>query len=168
MKRQDIISIIVTFLVGVVVGSYLYLYGFAPQYNTLIDSASNTGQLVIAGEAYGGCARGGICATFQVTNDGTFKAFPTQAREAERVVQTGKISTSLYQQFRASLTSGTLTRLAAPVTPKDCASHTDGIDYQLRIFFGDEQFTLDTCTTALADNLEQQILLDKLVIEMNI
>ena len=168
MKRQDIISSIVTFVVGAVVGSYLYLYGFAPQFKTLIDSAGSSGQLVIVGEAYGGCSRGSICTSFQVANDGSFRTFPTVAIGAERKVKTGQVSADLYKELRTALSKDALIALSKPVAGSNCSSYGDGVDYRLRVTAGDEQFVLDTCTTALANERDMSLLFSDMNEEINI
>ncbi len=159
---------IVTFVVGMVVGSYLYLYGFAPQYNTLLKSVETSGELVIVGEAYGGCARGSICPSFQVASDGRYQAFPAATILADREVVTGLVSVALYKDLRDRFSQAGLAALAIPVTPNNCDSYRDGIDYRLRISAGDEQFLLDTCTTALASERAALQLLTNLVAEMGI
>ena len=56
MKRQDILSILITFTVGLLAGGYLYLTGFAPTVATLeVPSAEKLNELVIESEVYGGC-----------------------------------------------------------------------------------------------------------------
>ncbi len=150
MHRSDIISIVVTFLVGMVVGVYLYLFGFAQQFDVLEEISDSGGEeLVINGEAYGGCARGGGCGTFQVAGDGAFTSFPPVAVGDERLRRTGRVDEVLWDELSLILTPLRLRELATEAPSGDCASFYDGIDYRFYIDRGDERFLIDTCTTLL-------------------
>jgi hypothetical protein len=78
MKRQDLLTILITFCMGVIFGFYIYLAGFAPA-NERITTAleTNVDGLVITGEAYGGCIQVGNCPRFNIASDGSYRYFYT-------------------------------------------------------------------------------------------
>lgn len=168
MKRQDIINIVVTFIVGVIVGAYLFVYGFNPQYEQVTNWTEEVGTFSVAGEAYGGCKRGGICASFQITDRGAYKTFPAVSAGEERIPTEGILPSAVYRDLRNAFTGDSLVVLEEPVTSNGCASATNGIDYRLRVSLSSEQFVLDTCTTALADDKPTRDLIKKLVSTMSL
>jgi len=149
MRRQDIATILVTFIVGALVGGYLYLYGFSTQFAPL-GELTEVETFTIIAEAYGGCERGGFCAEFQLASDGTFRAFPAALRQEDRMLREGEVERDVIRGLRDTFTADYLFKLSDPVASVDCASFVDGLDYRYRIIRGDEQYLLDTCDTALA------------------
>jgi hypothetical protein len=163
MRRSDIVSILVTFIVGVFVGSYLYLFGFTQQFSFFGELTQDKHSLTIFGEAYGGCMRGGLCASFQLAPDGTFASFPAAADLEVRIKEDGEISSDLRRELRETFTTEYLFALSEDITPEMCESFYDGIEYRYRISVGDEQYLLDTCDTALANDEDAQALLQRLL-----
>jgi hypothetical protein len=149
MRRHDIVAIIGTLLIGMFAGGYLYLYGFSAQFAPLGELAEVETFTVFA-EAYGGCERGGMCAAFQLESDGSYRTLAATAAGEERVRREGEVAGSVMRELRDVFTPEYLFRLSDPITPVDCASYVDGIDYRYRIIRGDEQYHLDTCDTALS------------------
>ncbi|MBY0310077.1 hypothetical protein K2Q16_02960 [Patescibacteria group bacterium] len=163
MRRQDIVSILITFVVGVCVGSYLYLYGFSQQFSFFGELTKDTDALVIVGGAYGGCERGGLCASFQLATDGTYASFPAAGDREARIKEEGEISAPLLRELRDTFTVDYLSALEQSITPEMCETYTDGIEYRFRIAVGEEQFELDSCDTALANDAAAQDLLQRLL-----
>ncbi len=149
MRRQDLMAILGTFFVGVLVGGYLYLYGFSTQFAPL-GELTEVETFTVLAEGYGGCERGGFCATFQLESDGTFRAFPAAFEREERIRREGEVASGVMGELRDVFTPDYLFALSEPVDPVDCASFVDGVDYRYRIIRGDEQYLLDTCDTALS------------------
>lgn len=163
MRRSDIINILVTFVVGMFVGSYLYLFGFSQQFTFFGELTKDTGGLMIFGEAYGGCERGGICASFRLNSDGTYASFPAAADREARIKEEGEISGELRRTLRETFLPDYLFALSKEITPEMCESFYDGVEYRYRISVGDEQYLLDTCDTALANDTDAQVLLQTLL-----
>jgi len=78
MKRQDLLTILITFAMGIVLGFYIYVTGFATnnQRESVSPDEAESG-LIITGEAYGGCQRVGNCPSFNIAVDGTYRYFYT-------------------------------------------------------------------------------------------
>lgn len=163
MRRQDIISILVTFVIGVFVGSYLYLFGFSQQFTFFGELTKDANALMIFGEAYGGCERGGLCGSFQLASDGTYASFPAVADREARMKEEGEIPADLRRALRETLTDDYLFELSKIIIPEMCETYRDGIDYRFRISIGEEQYLLDSCDTELANDVAAQALLQRLL-----
>lgn len=151
ISRQDLLSIMITFSVGVVAGMYIYVVGFVPRVEQFQDYIEPPEQaLAIVGEQYGGF-RGGEAPSFQITADNTYRFIaPAPFGVVVEPVQ-GELDVAWRRPLRPYLNADTLTAAAAPRSG-DCASFVDGIDYRYRITLDGLVYELDTCTTALLDN----------------
>ena len=90
MKKQDILSIVMTFFVGVLAGSYLYIVGFAPTVATLaVPSQEKLDALVIESDVYGGCRDD--CPSFQLLGDGSYRYLYTSDLSEPQSIADGKI-----------------------------------------------------------------------------
>lgn len=143
-----------TFLMGMLVGAYVYVSIYAPAYESGTDSDAEVGadSFVIDAQMYGGCSEAGACASFRLV-DGrsySFAAYP----EAE--VKEGKLSRAIEEELRAVLSEASLIENARPIAPSSCDAYVDGIDYSYTVMLNGETYQLDTCTTSLARNLQLQ------------
>ena len=89
-----------TFAMGLIVGFYVYLVGFAPaaeRVETAIESA--TASLTITGEAYGGCLRSSSCPSFNIATDGTYRYFYTPRGADAAVLREGTLPFGLQQDL---------------------------------------------------------------------
>jgi hypothetical protein len=146
MKRQDILSILITFMVGVVAGGYLYLVGLAPTVATLgVPSQERVESLVIESEVYGGCRD--ACPSFQVLGDGSYRYLYSVAYDEPQVIQSGSLSSALRRELQRSITLEALRAQSQSITPSVCSSYSDGIDVRYTITKNGEEFILDTCGT---------------------
>jgi len=72
MKKSDLVSIGITFLVGIFAGGYLYLVGFASVITYItVPSEEKLSELSVTADMYGGCRN--ACSSFQITADGVYK-----------------------------------------------------------------------------------------------
>ncbi|MCA9362219.1 hypothetical protein KC906_02495 [Candidatus Kaiserbacteria bacterium] len=146
MRKEDKLSIGITFVVGFFVGGYLYLTnfaGFASQIATPdIEAVS---EFVIVSDVYGGCRE--VCPSFQVQNDGSYRYLFTPGYGEDQVLRQGVLPRELERELRAVLTPAALMRQAAPIEPLICNSYTDGIDVIYEITLDGEEYTLDSCGT---------------------
>ena len=149
MKKQDALSIIITFLVGVVAGVYMYLGNAAGWLAELAtpDATEVATAFVIVGDVYGGCRT--ACPSFQVSHDGSYRYLYTPAAGAEQVLREGTLPRQLQRQLTDSLTPAALAAQSQAIQPAVCNSYTDGIDVVYDISYAGEQYTLDSCGTAV-------------------
>ena len=121
MKRQDVLTILITFVMGVVFGFYVYLVGFAPtsdRVSTVIQD--DAGSLVITGEAYGGCLRSGNCPTFNIAADGSYRYFYTPLGTDEQVLREGVLPLTLQQQLDRNVVQSALNTQSRMIQPVFC------------------------------------------------
>ncbi len=155
VKTQDKLTILSAFLVGIIAGSYLYLVGFAPEFeNKLVPFASEEEagdyDFTITGDMYGGM-RAGVPPAFELKSDGEYHYVPFMETTASgQAPQTGVIPTSLLTNVNKALSAADLSALAKPVEKDMCAMMVDGIDYKYTVNVGDAEYRLDTCTTVFS------------------
>ncbi len=148
IKRQELLSVLVTFLIGFIAGAYLYLVGYAPQFQASqgVDDAE-TSELVIVGQMYGGM-RVGLPPSFQVNEDGTYRYLPfSENPDVPAPAVSGELPSDLRRAVVGALSERALTAAATEVTPEMCAQMVDGVDYRYLISFGGTEYRLDTCGT---------------------
>jgi hypothetical protein len=77
IKRQDKLTVLSALLIGIIAGSYLYLVGFAPEFQSGqgVEDQDDTVDFMIVGEMYGGM-RAGIPPSFQLEGDGSYRYVP--------------------------------------------------------------------------------------------
>jgi len=146
MKKSDTLSILITFLVGIVVGVYLYVVGFAPTVATLeVPSQERIEALVIESDVYGGCRD--ACPSFQVLGDGSYRYLYSVSFDEPQVIESGTIPFALRRDLRKNLTSEALEAQSQPIAPAVCNSFSDGIDVRYRVTREGKEYVLDTCGT---------------------
>ncbi len=157
---------IITFLIGVTAGGYLYLIGFAPQ----IEKASEYFEsdprevdagFLLSGERYGGCERADACASFQVRADGTFSYLSTGVLSGGTPI-TGELPRAVLLSLREAATKENLRAAAKEQGSDTCSSFVDGTDYRYEITLNTVVYDLDTCYTAFSHQSEIGLALDKL------
>lgn len=162
MRGQDIVAIVGTFILGLATGWYLFVFGFSLQFGDLTEFVEAE-PIIIIGEAYGGCERGGGCASYRIADDGTYRAFagaPDQT--VARELKEGKVPVDWQRDLRRTFSHETLEELAQSYNKTTCRSYADGIEYRYRIELGETTYELDTCTTRLATDADARALLQDL------
>ncbi len=150
-KKQDIIVLISSFIIGIIAGSYFFISGFAPTFEEAElpsnNSTTATDALVIESEQYGGLRVAGSVPTFRLTNDGVYRYVPLTPAGETVSPATGMIRASTMADLVASINATVLADSAAPYTPEFCAQMVDGVDYRYTITWKGETYKLDTCGT---------------------
>ncbi len=149
MKRQDILSILITFLVGLIAGGYLYLTGFAPTVAKLeVPSAETFQSFEVVSEVYGGCRS--ACPSFQVLGDGSYRYLYSTSFDDEQILQTGTLPFDMRRNLQRTLEAEVLRVQSRKTTPALCESFSDGFDVRYQITIAGEEYSLDTCGTAVS------------------
>jgi hypothetical protein len=148
MKSQDLLSVLITFVVGVFAGGYLYLNEAAPVLSKLsVPTVEKVSQFTVVGDVYGGCRD--TCPSFQLVEDGTYRYLYTPAAGAEQVVRAGKLPRELHDRLRSTLITSALETQSSVIQPAICNSYTDGIDILYDITVDGKQYQLNSCGTAV-------------------
>lgn len=153
MKKQDLLSILITFAVGLFAGSYLYLTGFAQiEAEIALPDVVEASQFVVVGDAYGGCRN--TCPSFQVVNDGSYNYLYTPGAGADQVKRQGKLTYELHRKLKNALIESELIRQSRRIEPSTCNSYVDGIDVAYEITLDSKIYVIDSCGTS-ADGQSQ-------------
>ncbi|MFT7644772.1 MAG: hypothetical protein ACI9BF_000429 [Candidatus Paceibacteria bacterium] len=146
MKKADLMSILITFLVGAFAGLYLYVTYFAQVLtNIYIPDIGKVSELSIVGEVYGGCRN--TCPSFQVTNDGSYRYLYTPEVGQSQLFHQGVLPSKLYRQLLSELVKQTLVEQSKVKNPTNCNSYVDGNDVKYEIIIDREVYILDSCET---------------------
>ncbi|MFN3188570.1 MAG: hypothetical protein ACK42D_03475 [Candidatus Paceibacteria bacterium] len=153
MQGKDEVSIAITFIIGFIGGFYFFLTGYAPFVEEVKESVFTQDQatvesLIIIGKQYGGCDRAGLCASFQLEHDGSYRYLPESVLRGA-VPEQGVLPRAVLNEVRSATLPTKLRNAGRPSTTDNCISYVDGIDYSYEIVRNGELFVLDTCTTTL-------------------
>ena len=162
-SKQDIIIMVMTFFVGIFAGFYLYTTAFAPQFDEYVGQTEEVyADFVVGGRQYGGDRMAGTAPSFQVLQNGSYRYQPYAAKDEVSMVKEGTLPRALLNEVKQTLTPTALDMSSGPVVRGDCMSYVDGFDYAYTITLAGENYTLDTCTTALTNDSIVGSTLDKL------
>lgn len=147
MKKDDLLSILITFVVGLFAGGYLYITGFAP-IEAVVSTpiAEEISEFSIVGDVYGGCRN--TCPSFKIVEDGSYRYFYTPAAGAEQSLREGSLPYQLYRNLRNVITESELLKQSRTIVPSTCNSYVDGIDVVYEITLNGRLYIIDSCGTA--------------------
>ncbi len=151
LKKQDKLTVLSAFLIGIIGGSYLYLVGYAPEFQSGqgVETEEEATEFVVIGEMYGGM-RAGTPPSFQIETDGSYRYLPfSDNSEVPSPAVEGAIPRTLLRDLKDMLTDDVLIEGAKPETKEMCAQMVDGIDYRYIVVKDGVEYELDTCTTNL-------------------
>ncbi len=148
MTHQDKLSIMITFVVGFVIGGYVYLAGFLPTYH-LPEAVTPDAyeSFVIVGDSYGSCAENNQCLSFQLL-DRDYRAILGSGDDA--IVVNGSISGALARKLLRTATPEALAQNATPLSIPECRFAETGTDFRMTITRDGRSYTLDSCVSAIA------------------
>jgi len=150
MVHQDKISILITFLVGFMAGMYLYLTGFATTFKLPEVTTENVyKEFVITAEAYGACRADNNCLTFQVLENGTYRALFDDPRGGETIVKEGRIPRSVRKELMSALSTEQLLSDTRTWAVPDCRYGADGTNYKFRVTRDEVNYEMDTCLSVI-------------------
>ncbi len=160
-KRQDVITLLITFVFGICTGGYLYLTAFAPQLDKLTGNTEAIYEdFVVVGNQYGGFR--GTAPSFQVLKDGSFRYVGFAETAGAGVPKEGTVPNALWKEVKKTLDANTLYTESRKIEPATCVSYVDGIDYRYEITRDSVIYSLDTCGTNFSADAATAVALDKL------
>lgn len=169
MEIRDWFILISTFLVGIMSGVYLYATSFAPTYEErdVFDEAAEVPHTpfdVIALQYGGMVPEDYENAFFEVDDSGSYAFTPGGVGVME---QESVLPEVLKRELHDEIATADLKKLSEPIERSDCASFSDGIDYEYNIVRKGEEYTLDTCYTDFSHDSELGRTLEKMWQYMN-
>jgi len=148
LSKQDLMSILLTLGMGFIAGVYLYIVGFGAFMAQLaVPDQGAASEFVIIADMYGGCH--GDCPSFQVRSDGEYRYIYTPQVGQEPILRQGTLPLTLQRELRDVVTTRELRRQSVEVEPENCNSFVDGVDVVYDITLGGEEYTVDSCGTAV-------------------
>ena len=153
MKKQELISILITFIAGFLAGVFLYLTGGAATNESVskVPEAEKLSEFTIVSDVYGGCNQANVCPSFQVLSDGSYRYFHTPPNASEQVLRQGTLPLTLQKELKKVVTATSLSAQSKKITPSLCNSAMDGIDVKYKISLDREEYVIDSCGTAIDD-----------------
>lgn len=148
MKRQDVLSVLITFTAGFIGGAFLYLVHFAELVAPLsnVPSQSATEKFEIISEAYGGCRD--ACPAFQLSADGSYRLEYYEGEFRTRSFKEGTIPRELLKDVQNALKDeDALFEQSEEYEPRECNSYSDGIDLKYQITLQGDEYIIDSCGT---------------------
>ncbi len=148
LSKQDKLSILITFTVGLFAGVYLYVAGFATTFNLPeVSTGDIYTEFVLIGEGYGACELDNTCLSFQLLENGSYRAL-YDAADGTTVVKEAVIPRALRRELTNALTANALT-VESDLIARPCRFGDDGTNYRFEITKEGTEYSLDTCRTAL-------------------
>lgn len=146
ITRQDTVSIVITFAVGLFAGAYLYLTGFATTFEPPQAGESNVyTEFVITAEAYGACDDEHACLAFQVLENGAYRAI--LKADTQTYTKEARIPYAIQRELQSLLTPAALVDLSKPQPAPVCAY--TGTNYRFKITRNEVEYVIDTCASAI-------------------
>jgi hypothetical protein len=150
MTHQDKLSILITFSVGIFAGMYLYLTGFATTFKLPEVTTENVyTEFVVTAESYGACRTERTCLSFQVLENGTYRALLDDPRGGETIVKEGRIPRSIRGEMLKALTSEQLLSDTRTWAVPDCQFGEGGTNYTFRVTRDEVNYEMDTCQSVI-------------------
>lgn len=146
MQKQELLSILITFVVGFLAGAFLYLNVFPTMIQSDgIGSLADQEAFEITSQAYGGCRD--TCPAFQIAADATYRYQYTATVGEDPVLRSGTLPRSLQRDIRREVTARAVAIQTTQIPPQDCPSQVDGIDVRYDITIDGATYRLDSCRT---------------------
>ena len=155
MTRRDIITIIVTFVGGIIIGVYLFFSGFLQTFNSEpnVQTQVEADSFSLVAEVYGGCRD--TCPSFQILSDGTYRYLFTPSAGEDQIIRDGTLPRNIRKNINNYMLNNQLVIQSGEVQPAVCNSYTDGIDIKYTVVLNEQEYILDTCGTAI--DIESQL-----------
>lgn len=151
MQKQELLSILITFVVGFFAGGFLYLNIFTQMVQPdNLETKEEIEQFEITSRVYGGCRSN--CPAFQVSNDGTYRYQYTPAVGGEAVLRNGTLPLDLQRKLSKEIKENAISGQATPVQGINCASSNNGVDISYTVTLSGNTYVLDSCKTAVVGN----------------
>lgn len=150
---------IITFIIGFLIGTYLYLTYWAVEFNPEADVVNASNEFTIVSESYGGCRS--LCPSFQVLKDGSYRYIHESSAGQELVLSEGTLPLSLQKELKRNLSAEGLALQSRDINQIECRSFTDGIDVKYRVTLNGFEYKLDSCTTSVNRDTPSWLVLAK-------
>lgn len=150
-KKSQFMMLGATFIFGLVSGAILFLFNTIGNEGGGALEETNTGFVVIA-HMYGGCAEGGGCPSYRITEDGSYEYIKRELGNVEKR-SNGVLSNTQIKILRDRVTTTDFDALRQTTFADECPANLDGAAYRYEIEYLGEQYSLDSCVHNLGANM---------------
>ena len=151
MERKDILSLLITFVVGIISGAFLYTTHFSKIISPdRVATQADTEEFTIIGEAYGSCTD--VCPAFQLLKDGSYRYQYVVEVGQPKTIKEGTLPIDIQNAVKKHLIQAALVKQSQPIEPTDCNSYQSGIDVRYKITLKGAEYELDSCGTNVDGN----------------
>ncbi len=148
LKKNDLIGMIITAVVGFSSGVFLYVIHFSKLAEPdPVAEQEDVLEFSVIGEVYGGCTD--ACPRFRVENNGAYIYRFTRDRLEGELVREGFIPLSIKRSLQTVAKPADLLTQSEGSLRSDCPSSSGGVDFRYRVTVEGIDYTLDSCTTAV-------------------
>jgi len=149
MTKQDALSILITLVVGFFAGAYLYVAGFATTFEPPEATSENTyKEFVITGEGYGECEERNNCLSFQLLENGSYRAI-LNVTFGNNKVKEGVIPRAIKQELYRALTPAVLAKESQTLNVPSCRYPENETNYRFRVTRDEVNYVVDTCLSTI-------------------
>ncbi len=150
MTHQDKISILITLTIGIFAGAYLYVAGFATTFKLPEISTENIyGDLVLVVESYGQCKEDRNCLSFQLLDDGSYRALFDNPTGGDKIVKEGSIKGGLRKELDKNFTQEALELNSKELTVSGCHFGATSTNYRIRASLKGMDYVMDSCSSTI-------------------
>jgi len=147
MSTQERLSLALTFMIGLIVGAYLYTTGFATTFK--LPEANDAGVykgFVINGESFGDCQVEESCVSFQILENGSYRAiFDTDSQGQKDSVKKGRLPRQLRLDLQRNLTAPELAVISQPQATPEC--QYVGTNFSFKVSLDEVEYKINTCVS---------------------
>lgn len=148
MKKQELLSILITLVVGFFAGGFLYVNVFSGMIDTNgVESLAEQEAFSITSQAYGGCRDN--CPAFRVNSDGSYRYQYVPEIGAQPLLRSGTLPRAIQRNLAREITTRSLAPQTARTNNNACASYSDGIDITYEVLIDGTTYVLDSCNTTV-------------------
>jgi hypothetical protein len=145
MTHQDRLSIIITFVIGIFVGGYLYLTGFLPTYHLPEAMTKDAYEgLVLIADAYGACQIDDTCLSFQLLPDRSFTA--VIGAGSTSYTRKSDVSRGAMSSFIKAISPAALNANSQRLAEYSCRyTGPEATNFRFQVTYEGKNYVIDTC-----------------------
>jgi hypothetical protein len=149
MTHQDRFSIIITFVIGIFVGGYLYLTGFLPTYHLPEAMTQDAYEgLVLIADSYGACQVEDTCLSFQLLPDRSFTAVVGVGSAS--YTRKDDVSRGGMSSFLKAVSPAALSTNSQPLAEYSCRYNgPEATNFRFQVTYGGKNYVIDTCQSQI-------------------
>lgn len=142
------VSILITIVIGVVAGAYLYIAHFTKLYgHDEVATQEEQAEFSLLAEAYGSC--GSSCPAFQLKHDGSYRYRFYTDTTLPPTVKEGTLPLNEQRVVGRALDAEALAEQSQAVPIGTCNSATGGVDIKYTVVYKSQPYKIDSCGTAV-------------------